>query len=102
MDRIAKKDQSPSDSDITFKVQVLAASKPVNLDRPPYKEIEDIEARKNGEDSYRYLVGNFNRAEEAVNRRDKLRKEGFKGAFVVAYKNGDKIPFEEAISLTQN
>ena len=46
-----------------------------------------------------FTVGNFTRYSDASKMKDQLILEGMKGAFVVAYHNGVKIPVTEAIKL---
>lgn len=49
-----------------------------------------------------YTVGNFVRYEDATKMKDQLILEGMKGSFVVAYKNGLKIPVTEALKLVKS
>jgi len=48
-----------------------------------------------------YTVGNFNLYADASKMKDQLIREGMKGAFVVAYHNGVRIPVTEAIKLAE-
>ncbi len=48
-----------------------------------------------------YTVGNFSNYADASKMKDQLILEGMKGAFIVAYHNGEKIPVTEAIKLAE-
>jgi N-acetylmuramoyl-L-alanine amidase len=98
IETVAEKDQA-TNQEVVFKVQILSASKQVDLEKSHYDQLEEIETHKESDKSYKYLSGSFQKADEAVTHRDKLRKKGFSGAFVVAYQGGQRIPFEEAISM---
>ena len=45
--------------------------------------------RENG--NFKYLAGDFRTLAEAKAAREKIRKLGFKGAFVVAYRAGKRV-----------
>ena len=40
----------------------------------------------------RYVVGNYTKRSDADARMKKMQASGFKDAFVVAYKNGKRVP----------
>ena len=44
---------------------------------------------------YKYTIGNFKTADEAHDKKRSLRTRGFKGAFVAAFKNGERIPMSK-------
>ncbi len=75
---------------IIFKVQIAADLVPLSL-----KKLREIYPQKeiinNEEDNgiYRYSVGYYNTYEEAA---EAIKKMGVKGAFVVAYRNGKRVP----------
>ena len=79
---------------ITFKVQIT--SSPVKLEKtdPIFQGHQSVDLYiSNGQ--YKYTIGNFKTADEAHNEKQSLRTKGFKGAFVVAFKNGKRIPMSE-------
>ena len=78
----------------SFKVQI--ASSPVKLENsdPIFQGQQGVDLYiSNGQ--YKYTIGNFLTAEEAHDKKRSLRSEGFKGAFVAAFKNGERIPMSE-------
>lgn len=61
-----------------------------------YSEIDDVQEIKN-DDLTVMLVGEFEKYQEAVNKKDRIQLNGFEDAFIVAYHRGKKISLEEAI-----
>jgi hypothetical protein len=47
----------------------------------------------------KYIIGEFKSSEEAAVKREAMEKEGFKGAFVVAYYNNMRVTLSEAKNL---
>jgi hypothetical protein len=54
-------------------------------------ELSDVYFEKIDDIRYRYLVGVFREMEFARTKQEELINQGFKGAFVIAYENGDRI-----------
>lgn len=48
---------------------------------------------------YKYTVGNFNDFNKAMNLQKEIRTNGFKEAFVVAFKDGKRINMKDALLL---
>lgn len=42
----------------------------------------------------RYVVGNYSKRSDAEVRMKTMKSKGFKDAFLVAYKNGKRVPLE--------
>ncbi len=74
--------------EVAYRIQVAASSKSTVDAR--YHSIEDLEVIKEG-DMYKFLVGYFSSAEAARPRLAALKANGFEGAFIVAYKDGQRI-----------
>ena len=56
----------------------------------------------NGKDGYvRYMAGAFSNYENAINYMNEMRVRGFEDAFVVTYKNGERIGLEVALNQTK-
>lgn len=51
---------------------------------------------------HKYRVGSTHSYEDACHMRDTLRKNGFADAFVVAFKDGNRIPLEKALEQKRN
>jgi Flp pilus assembly pilin Flp len=83
---------------IIFKVQILSSSTRLTKNSPQFKGLKNVwEYKENG--LYKYTVGNETDLKSAYALQSELRKMGFVGAFVVAFKNGKRIPIREARKL---
>ena len=71
-----------------YRIQVAASSKPAIDTR--YHDLKDLEVIR--EDAlYKFVVGKFVTREDALARLTALRNSGFEGAFITAYKDGQRI-----------
>jgi hypothetical protein len=48
---------------------------------------------------WKYTAGTFVKLEEALNLQSQLKADGFSDAFVVAFKNGERISVKEAQAI---
>jgi len=84
--------------EIIFKVQITSSSTRLAKNSSQFKRLDSVwEYKDNG--LYKYTVGNQKDLKSASVLQSKLRKKGFSGAFVVAFKNGKRIPLREALKL---
>ena len=81
-------------SDVIFKVQLLASSKSIR--KSIFKKLNNISKSKEGK-IYKYYYGNVKTYNEARKLKNKAEKDGFKDSFIVAFKNGKKINISEVI-----
>ena len=94
---IETKEEEPTvieSSTLVFKVQII--SSPIELQKtaPVFQGVEDVGMYlSNGQ--YKYVMGEYLTAKEAHKRKRSLRSEGFKGAFVIAFQNGKRIPMSD-------
>jgi len=79
----------------TFSVQVAASTAPLATDSPQWQQIEDLKIQEE-KNLYKYVAGSFEQYEQAAESRQALTKLGFKGAFVVAYKDGKRVSLKVA------
>lgn len=79
-----------------FKVQLLASARQIPAGSERFKDIKPVDFYKE-DNLYKYTYGATTDYREAVRMRDKI-KDAFEGAFIVAFKNGQKIPLQQAIS----
>jgi N-acetylmuramoyl-L-alanine amidase len=74
--------------EVAYRIQIAASSKSTIDAR--YHNIEDLEVIREG-DMYKFVVGYFSSPEAARPRLSALKANGFDGAFIVAYKDGQRI-----------
>ncbi len=90
----------PSGNGIVFKLQIGVFSKKLSPDMlrtyENYAGTKKIIFTTNNKGLFIYTIGNFSNFEDAGAFNVELKGYGFKDAFVVAYKNGQRIPLSEA------
>ena len=91
------KNNTPSGkTGVALRVQVAISETEPDLKANKYKTIEDAWFYKAG-NVFKITSGNFSSAEEVIKHQEKMRQAGYKDAFVVAFKNNQRIDFKEAI-----
>ena len=85
-----------SDDVVQWSVQFFTSPKPIPDNHKIYTEFKD--AREDYENNiYKYSTGMLYDKNEAIKLQLKLRQQGYKDAFVVAFFNNKKISMKEAI-----
>jgi len=82
---------------IQFCIQLSATNAPEDFSSPVWKNVpyNVDEVREDGR--YKYQIRNIANYEQAHQTRMKVLRQGFPGAFIVAYKNGKRISMEDAL-----
>ncbi|MDE3743539.1 N-acetylmuramoyl-L-alanine amidase [Maribacter polysaccharolyticus] len=81
---------------ISFKVQIMASSKNLKLIPQNFKGLGNV-SRESFNNLYRYMYGKTESFEEAKMLKSNADLKGFTGAYIVAYKEGERIPVTEAL-----
>ncbi|MDB5226423.1 MAG: N-acetylmuramoyl-L-alanine amidase AmiA precursor [Bacteroidota bacterium] len=89
---VTKKETSKK---IVYKVQIKASNKPLAKSDKAYKIIGDLKYEK-VKGAYKYLAGPYESYDMAQKMVKKAKRSGYKDAFVVVYKNGERLSFNEA------
>ena len=91
-----------SDNSIVFKVQIAASSKKLATKSYNFKGLKRISRTKSKSKSiYRYFYGKTTSYDEAVELKNEALEKGYNTAFIVAYKNGEKIALSSALKTTE-
>ena len=87
-------------SGLVFRVQVGAFRKTV----PPnlFREFTPVNGELIGNGLTCYMAGFFNNSQSAINARNEIRSLGYSDAFIVAYCDGKRIPFEQGQAYELN
>jgi N-acetylmuramoyl-L-alanine amidase len=89
-----------ADSGVRFKVQIATSTKRLDNKPKEFKGLEGVQEHK-GAGVYRYTVGDETTLAAARTLQQRCRDAGFDGAFIVAYRNGERIELQEALKLAQ-
>lgn len=90
------------EGNLVFKVQIFAASHPIFLAPANFKGLENVEEYKHG-GLYKYVVGRSLKYDYAsAVLLTEVKSKGIQSAFVVAFKNGKRIPITDAMKLGGN
>jgi N-acetylmuramoyl-L-alanine amidase len=85
----------PAPNALTFKVQFMTSPRKIDLNDKRFSQIKLTEMYEhNG--LFKYTSGKFQTVAEAQKHQQQLKKQGYRDAFVVAFKNGKRISMEEA------
>ena len=95
---VGKTDSLTKNQEITFKVQIISSDTRLATNSPQFNGLKDVWEYKDG-GLYKYTVGNEKDIKSASVLQSEFRSKGFVGAFVVAFKNGKRIPLREARKL---
>lgn len=86
---------APMPDGLVFKVQIGAFNKPVP--GATFADMTPVMGETVGNGMVRYTAGLFTSFEQAAMAKDKVRGRGYRDAFVVAYRDGRRIPLGEAM-----
>lgn len=84
--------------EIIFKIQIISSDTILSINSSKLKGLKNVWEYKDG-GLYKYTVGNAKDLKSASVLQSEILKKGFVGAFVVAFKNGKRIPVREARKL---
>jgi N-acetylmuramoyl-L-alanine amidase len=85
-------------SGIVYRVQIFSSTVKYKKSNPKFKNRSDIWMYST-EGIWKYTAGTFDKLEEALNLQSQLKADGFSDAFVVAFKNGERISVKEAQAI---
>ena len=83
-------------SKVQFKVQIAAGSRKLQTKSYNFKGLKNVERMKFGR-TYKYYLGSTSDYSEILKIKKKARLKGYKSAFIVAFKNGKKIPVKDVL-----
>jgi N-acetylmuramoyl-L-alanine amidase len=90
-----------TDSNIIFKVQIAAGSKKIETKPYNFKNLHNISVEKNNS-LYKYYYGKASNYNEIQELEEEAKSKGYKSSFIVAFKDGKRIPLNEALKTTAN
>ncbi|UQD57752.1 N-acetylmuramoyl-L-alanine amidase [Flavobacterium sp. K5-23] len=84
-------------SEVVFKVQIAAANKSVKLIPANFKGLKDVSVITDNGSLFKYLYGSTSDYKEAKQNLEVAKSKGYSSAYLIAYKNGEKISIQQAI-----
>lgn len=82
---------------VLFKVQIAALNKNVPTIARNFKGLKNVSLNEARDKLYKYTYGNTTDFNEAIKNLEEAKAQGFKTAFLIAYRDGKKISIEEAL-----
>jgi putative exported N-acetylmuramoyl-L-alanine amidase len=90
-------ESTTNNSEITFKIQILTSSRPLSKNDKRLKGLKDVDYYKeNG--LYKYTYGASSDYNKVLRTRRNTVTPLFKDAFIIAFRNGEKMNINEAIA----
>ena len=93
---IAKTDKPVSKPQVIFKVQIMASAKNLELKPQNFKGLGRI-SQESYKNLYRYMYGITNSYKEAEMLKSNADMKGYTSSYIVAYKEGVRIPVTKAL-----
>ena len=94
-----KKKKKISNRGVELRIQLSAVRAKLPDDYPAFKNMKGLYYEEGDDGYYRYFIGSFQSIEKANKLKQKMLKKGFKTAFLVAYKDGQKINIIDGLNL---
>ena len=86
---------------INFKVQIAASKRKLEAKPYNFKGLDAISVLKTG-NLYKYFYGDTSNYTTIKNMQTKAKAKGYKSCYIVAFKNGKRIPLQEALKTSAN
>ncbi|SHJ13831.1 N-acetylmuramoyl-L-alanine amidase [Arenibacter nanhaiticus] len=87
---------SANNTNIVFKVQILASSKNLSLKSENFKGLNAL-SKESYKNLYRYMYGNTGSHSQAKELKSNADAKGYTSSYIVAYKDGKRISEAEAL-----
>lgn len=82
-------------NDVTFRVQLMASAQKLPLEASYFRGLDNL-SKEPIRNLFRYMYGNTGSYSEAIINKSQANAKGYKDAYIVAYKDGKRIPVQEA------
>ena len=89
------------ESEVFYRVQFASYKKEKSLDFRKFRGLTDVKIYRH-DNLYKYTTGNETSLEDANKLKESLLNRGYKGVFVVAFLNEERISIKEAKQIAEN
>ncbi|WP_343486633.1 N-acetylmuramoyl-L-alanine amidase [Allomuricauda sp. d1] len=96
--KIAENTGPKSEANITFKVQLMASSKVIPLDGDYFNGLNTL-SKEPFNNLFRYMYGETDSYFKAKLLKSNADAKGYTTSYIVAYKDGNRIPLNEALQI---
>lgn len=91
------KKEAPENVDrIEYAIQLFSLKNRISSKHKSFKGLTKVSYYKDGS-TYKYIYNRYPNYEEVLSSQVIVKKKGFKGSFIVAFKNGKRIPLSRAL-----
>ncbi len=90
----------PAESEIIFKIQIMTSAKKIEIKPKNFKSYQNVDVYLQG-GMYKYTIGRDSDYDKIVELHKKVKLD-YSDSFIVAFKNGERIPLNEARSQQKN
>tara|TARA_R110002050_G_scaffold46516_5_gene109322 strand:- start:9495 stop:10637 length:1143 start_codon:yes stop_codon:yes gene_type:complete len=90
-----------NDFNIIFKVQIAAGSRKIETKPYNFKTLDAVSREQEG-GLYKYYYGSTPDYNKIIKLEETAKIKGFKSSFIVAFKDGKRIPLEDALKTSAN
>ncbi|MBW8198621.1 N-acetylmuramoyl-L-alanine amidase family protein [Flagellimonas abyssi] len=84
------------DTDVVFKVQLMASGKTIPLRPDNFNGLDQL-SKEPYKNMFRYMYGNASNYEAAKRLKNDADAKGYTTSYIVAYKNGVRVPITDAL-----
>ena len=95
-ENITNKETLISSNKTTYRIQIGAFDK--ELSDIVFEGVDNVVSFLGKDNLVRYMAGSFTEYKDAINYQAQMKARGFKDAFIVTYKNGERISLNVAIT----
>ncbi len=85
-------------SNVEYKIQIAASKQFLESKAYNFNGLENVESVKQG-DLYKYFYGKTSKYEDTKPLQEQVKAAGYDDFFVVSFKNGERIPLNEALKI---
>jgi hypothetical protein len=94
-EKIAEEETVISSNVTTYRIQIGAFDK--ELSDKVFEGVDNVVSFEGKDGLVRYMTGSFTEYKDAINYQAQMKARGFEDAFIVTYKNGERISLNVAI-----
>ena len=95
IEKVSDQETVIDSKETTYRIQIGAFDK--ELSDKVFKGVDNVISFSGKDGVFRYMAGSFTEYKDAINYQAQMKARGFEDAFIVTYKNGERISLNVAI-----